>query len=474
MLLDEVERARDEIVELRPHLLARQVEQRVEASCGVGRRQLHPPHHHADPLQLLGRDVDAVQTGEHPHDLAHRREHVLVEDDEIAAVAAHAVVDPARRHPQVRLDQRAPKCVRVLEHPRADRLVALLAEEDDRLLDAAKDVEARRVEALARERAVDQLVEPAQPHVRDVGLDRAEAVLLETRVAGIVLDPGEAVAVLRGPRRLEPVPVDLVPVDDRVDVRPAVGDALGDRAAEHRDRCALPVRLDVAARELEPPDGVVVQCPNLHQRGRGALTTTRCLRSSAGIDAIERTPSTTGPSCRSISSRLPKRSSLSSKKRIVPPRSAASKLDARFFSVSPMYFETTSCRADDGDAHVAAGREQLLQLVHLWDRMARGHLLRRPQPRRPDRGRRARPLVPADAHGRGERLRGLLRRRRLADHGRADVGLHGRARLLAVRGQADVDRHARRGAGGAAGRGAGRDLRRRPGRAGAADRARAA
>ena len=108
---------------------------------------------------------------------------------------------------------------------RPDRLVALLAEEDDRLLDATEDVEARRVGALAREDAVDQFVEPAEPHVRDVGLDRAEAVLLEARVAGVVLDPAEPLAVGGGARRLEPVAVDLVPVDEGVDVRPAVGDA---------------------------------------------------------------------------------------------------------------------------------------------------------------------------------------------------------------------------------------------------------
>lgn len=68
--------------------------------------------------------------------------------------------------------------------------------------------------------------------MRDVGLDGAELVLLEAGVARVVLDPGEARAVRRGTRRLEPVAVDLVPVDERVDVRPAVGDALGDRAAE--------------------------------------------------------------------------------------------------------------------------------------------------------------------------------------------------------------------------------------------------
>ena len=39
-----------------------------------------------------------------------------------------------------------------------------------------------------------------------------------------------------------------------------------------------------------------------------------------------------------------RRSSPSSKKRTAPPRSAASKLDARFFSVSAMYFETASWR----------------------------------------------------------------------------------------------------------------------------------
>ena len=201
-------------------LLARQVEQDVETRGCIWRRQLHPSDDRRDPLQLLGRDVDAVQARENADDIPHRREHVLVEDDEIAAVAAHPVVDPARRHLQVRLDHRPAERVRVVEHAGADRLVPLLTEEDDRLLDAAEDVEAGRVEALTRERPVDQLVEPAQPHVRDVGLDRAEAVLLQARVARVVLDPGEAVAVCTGARRLEPVAVDVVPEEDRVDVRP--------------------------------------------------------------------------------------------------------------------------------------------------------------------------------------------------------------------------------------------------------------
>ena len=211
----------------------------------VGRRRAPSATTVPDPLQLLGRDVDAVQAGEHADDVPHRREHVLVEDDQVAAVAAHPVVDPARRQREVGLDHRPAERVRVVEHARPDRLVALLAEEDDRLLHAAEDVEARRVEALAGQGAVDQLVEPAQPDVRDVGLDRAEAVLLQAGVARVVLDPGEAVAVCTGARRLEPVAVDLVPVDDRVDIRPAVGDALRDRAAEDGDRGPLPVGLDV-------------------------------------------------------------------------------------------------------------------------------------------------------------------------------------------------------------------------------------
>ena len=57
-------------------------------------------------------------------------------------------------------------------------------------------------------------------------------------------------------------------------------------------------------------------------------------------------------------------------------------------------------------------------------RTARDRLLRRDEPGRADLRARPRSLVPADA-GRRERLRGLLRRRRLADHGRANVGLHG-------------------------------------------------
>jgi hypothetical protein len=52
VLLDEVERTPDEIVELRLHLLARQVEQRVEPGGGVRRRQLHLRHHRSHPLQL--------------------------------------------------------------------------------------------------------------------------------------------------------------------------------------------------------------------------------------------------------------------------------------------------------------------------------------------------------------------------------------------------------------------------------------
>ena len=213
----------------------------------------------ADALELVRRDVDAVQPGEDADDVAHRREHVLVEDDQVAAVAAHPVVDPARRELQVRLDHRAAERVGVVEHARADRLVALLAEEDDRLLDAAEDVEARRVRVLAREDAVDQLVEPAEPHVRDVGLDRAEAVLLEAGVAGVVLDPREPLAVLRRARRLEPVAVDLVPVDERVDVRPAVGDALRDRAAEDGDLGAFGVGRDVGAGEFAPSNRFILR-----------------------------------------------------------------------------------------------------------------------------------------------------------------------------------------------------------------------
>ena len=125
------------------------------------------------------------------------------------------------------------------------------------------------------------------------------------------------------------------------------------------------------------------------ERRRGAFTTTRFLRSSAGIEAIERTPSTTGPSCRSISSRLPKRPSASSKTRIAPELSASSKLDARFCSVSAMYFETTSAgptMATRASRRVASSFSS--SLISRDRYAAAGRLLRRPQPRRPDRRRR--------------------------------------------------------------------------------------
>ena len=80
--------------------------------------------------------------------------------------------------------------------------------------------------------------------MRDVGLDRAEAVLLEAGVAGVVLDPGEALAVSAARGVSSQSLSIVVPVDDRVDVRPAVGDALRDRAAEDGDLGALCVRLD--------------------------------------------------------------------------------------------------------------------------------------------------------------------------------------------------------------------------------------
>ena len=99
-------------------------------------------------------------------------------------------------------------------------------------------------------------------------------------------------------------------------------------------------------------------------RRRGAFTTTRFLRISAGIEAIERTPSTTGPSCRSISSRRPKRSSA-----LVDEEDRAGALGG----VEPRrevllgladVLRDDLRRADDRDARVPAGGEQFLQLVH--------------------------------------------------------------------------------------------------------------